>query len=147
MDRAAVAQDVTFEVVTQAPTEAIVALYEAGGWWKESAAARDVIPNMIRGSFVFMVARREGQIVGMGRAISDGASDAYIQDVVVLRELRGRGIGRELVKRLAQHCVDHRIAWVGLVAEPGTKAFYEELGFRPLEGYQPLLLSKSGGAQ
>jgi spermidine synthase len=137
-------QAVEYEAVTTAPEDAVVALYEAGGWWQESKKAREVIPRMIRGSFCFMLARAEGKIVGMGRAISDGASDAYIQDVVVLREFRGRGIGRELVRRLTAHCVEREIGWIGLVAEPGTGAFYEGLGYKPLAGYQPMLHGKKG---
>jgi spermidine synthase len=135
--------EIDFEVVTEAPVGAIVALYEAGGWWKESENARSVIPRMIRGSFCFMIARNGNEIIGMGRAISDGASDAYVQDVVVLPAFRGRGIGRELVKRLTAFCVERRLEWVGLIAEPGTTAFYEGLGYRPLPGYQPMLHGKS----
>jgi len=131
--------DVEYQVVASAPLEAIVELYEAAGWWKEDPAAREVIPRMIRGSFCFMVARLDGRIVGMGRAISDGASDAYIQDVTVLKPLRGRGIGREIVRRLTEECERARIGWIGLVAEPGTQAFYEGLGYHPLTGYQPML--------
>jgi len=129
---------IEYEVVSEAPLEAIVDLYRAGGWWKETKENRERIPRMIGGSFCFMVARSAGRIVGMGRAISDGASDAYIQDVVVLRELRGQGIGRELVRRLTEVCVERKLDWVGLIAEPGTTAFYERLGYRPLEGYQPM---------
>jgi len=29
--------------------------------------------------------------------------------------------------------------WIGLVAEPGTRAFYEPLGFRALAGHEPML--------
>lgn len=130
---------VRYEVVKSAPVEAIVALYEAGGWWKESAEWRAIIPRMIEGSFCFMVAREpDGRLVGMGRAISDGVSDAYIQDVVVLRTHRGRQIGAELVRRLAEHCAAHGISWIGLIAEPGTQPFYERLRFRPFAG-QPML--------
>src|SRR5277367_6530321 len=111
---------IEYEVVSEAPLEAIVDLYRAGGWWKETKENRERIPRMIGGSFCFMVARSAGRIVGMGRAISDGASDAYIQDVVVLRELRGQGIGRELVRRLTEVCVERKLDWVGLIAEPGT---------------------------
>ncbi|MGI5865212.1 MAG: GNAT family N-acetyltransferase [Myxococcales bacterium] len=132
--------EIEYQVVSEAPVEAIVALYEAGGWWQESPQWRAVIPQMIRGSFCFMVARsRDGRFVGMGRAISDGVSDAYIQDVVVLKEMRKRGIGRELVKRLAEYCAERGIGWIGLVAEPGTEAFYESIGFRALEGFKPML--------
>jgi ribosomal protein S18 acetylase RimI-like enzyme len=101
---------------------------------------RSVIPRMIAGSYCFMVARDStGRMVGMGRVLSDGVSDAYIQDVVVLKELRGYGVGRELVRRLVAYCSEHGIEWVGLIAEPGTEIFYQSLGFKRLEGFLPML--------
>ena len=134
---------IDYEAVTSAPIEEIVELYKAAGWWQESPEARAVIPSMIRGSFCFMVARSlEGRIVGMARVISDGCSDAYIQDVVVLASYRGRGVGRELVRRLTQFCVARKLAWIGLVAEPGTQGLYQELGYGPLIDYQPMLYGK-----
>jgi ribosomal protein S18 acetylase RimI-like enzyme len=87
---------------------------------------------MIQGSLCFMVARSlEGRIIGMARVISDGYSDAYIQDVVVLKSHRGQGIGQEMIRRLTQFCVDRKIGWIGLIAEPGPQEFYEELGYGP----------------
>jgi aralkylamine N-acetyltransferase len=136
-------RDVEYEVVTAAPVDEIVELYQSAGWWQESPEARAIIPSMIRGSLCFMVARSlEGRIIGMARVISDGFSDAYIQDVVILKAHRKQGIGRELVKRLVQFCVARKIAWIGLVAEPGTQHIYEELGFGPLTDYQPMLYGK-----
>lgn len=136
-------REVEYEIVSAAPIEEIVELYKAGDWWQESPESRDVIPGMIKGSLCFMVARSlEGRIVGMARVISDGCSDAYIQDVVVLKSHRGQGIGRELIRRLTQFCVARKIAWIGLIAEPGTQGFYEELGYGPLAGYQPMLHGK-----
>jgi aralkylamine N-acetyltransferase len=135
--------DIQYEIVTSVATEAVVDLYRAGGWWEESPAARAIIPQMIRGSFCFLVARApDGRVVGMGRAISDGVSDAYIQDVVVLREVRGRGIGREIVRRLTARCREAGLGWIGLIAEPDTQAFYTPLGFAPMTGYQPMLHGK-----
>jgi len=132
-------QEFVFEVVESAPTDTIVELYQAGRWWREDPAWRAAIPQMIRGSFCFLLAREAGgRIVGMGRVISDGVSDAYIQDVVVLEAFRGRGIGRELVRRLTERCLEARISWIGLVAEPGTQAFYEPMGFHALAGYLPM---------
>jgi aralkylamine N-acetyltransferase len=134
---------VEFEIVKAAPVEEIVELYRAGDWWQEGPDARNAIPSMIKGSFCFIVARAlDGKIIGMARVISDGCSDAYIQDVVVYKSYRGQGIGKELVRRLTQYCVDRKIGWIGLVAEPGTQAFYEELGYGPLVGYQPMLHGK-----
>jgi aralkylamine N-acetyltransferase len=136
-------REVEYEIVTSAPVEEIVELYKAGDWWQESPEARAVISGMIKGSLCFMVARAlDGRIVGMARVISDGFSDAYIQDVVVRKTHRGLGIGRELIKRLTQFCVLRKISWIGLIAEPGTQEFYEDLGYGPLVGYQPMLYGK-----
>jgi DNA phosphorothioation-dependent restriction protein DptG len=134
---------VEYEIVTVAPVDEIVELYKAGNWWQESSEARSVIPGMIKNSYCFMVARSlEGRIIGMARVISDGFSDAYIQDVVVLKEFRGQKIGHELILRLTQYCLERKISWIGLIAEPGTQELYEGLGFGPLTGYQPMLYGK-----
>ena len=136
---------IRYEVVTALPTEAVVELYQEGGWWKEVPSWRAAIPGMVRGSFCFMVARADdGRILGMARAISDGFSDAYVQDVVVRKSERGRGIGRELVRRVTAFCVDKGISWIGLVAEPGSGAFYEAIGYRAMEGHQPMLYGRQG---
>ncbi len=134
---------IAYEIVTRVPEDALVELYKAGHWWREDPAWRASLPELVRGSFCFLVARDEaGRFVGMGRALSDGVSDAYIQDVVVLETHRGRGIGGEIVRRLTERCVAAGIGWVGLVAEPGTERFYERLGFRVLAGHLPMLHRK-----
>jgi spermidine synthase len=108
---------IRYEFVTELPAETVVDLYREGGWWDERWS-RKAIPAMIRGSFACVVARdAAGDAVGMGRAISDGASDAYIQDVVVRRDLRGRGIGAEIVRRLTAQCRSRGLDWIGLVGD------------------------------
>jgi GNAT superfamily N-acetyltransferase len=127
--------DTEIRLVDDWPTEEIVELYKAGGWWKPSYDASQ-IPNLISGSFAFAVAvdMATGRAVGMGRCLSDGVSDAWIQDVVVLPSHRGRGIGRKVIKALLDNCIKRRLQWIGLVAEPGTGEFYIPLGFKVLPG-------------
>ena len=110
------------------PDAEIVNLYKEGGWWLEHYTA-DGLEGLIKGSFAFAVAIDEatGQAVGMGRAISDGVSDAWLQDIVVHRDYRGKGLGRAIIKKLLEHCMSHGLVWVGLVAEPGTMDFYKPL--------------------
>lgn len=132
-------EDIKISIVDQWPLDDIVALYRSGGWWKESYD-KSLLKPMIEGSFAFAVALdREKRAVGMGRAISDGVSDAYIQDVVVLREYRGRGIGSEIIARLCTYCKNRGLVWIGLIAEPGTRKFYQRIGFDPMEGHVPML--------
>lgn len=137
--------------VESLPIDDVVALYRSAGWWKEGENP-DGIPDALRGSFAVAAAYRDGALVGMARVLSDGHSDAYIQDVVVLAAHRGAGIGSALVAFCRDLCMAHGIRWVGLIGEPGTQAFYRRLGFSPMEGYVPMLHRpgehrSEGGAQ
>ena len=125
------------------PEDDIVDLYKAGGWWKD-AYTKSGISRLIAGSFGFAVAVEltSGKAVGMGRIISDGVSDAYIQDVVVLQEYRSHNVGKQLVQALIEYCLSRKLLWLGLIAEPGTDSFYVPLGFRTMERYIPMLYHK-----
>lgn len=72
---------------------------------------------------------KEGQLIGFGRATSDGALSATIWDVAVSPVWQRGGIGRGLVERLTASLVDEGIPVVTLYAEPGVVGLYEKLGF------------------
>jgi len=118
----------------------IANLYRAGGWWKEEYDPEE-LPRLIKGSFLFAVAVniKTGRAVGMGRVISDGVSDGYIQDLVVLPEYRKTGIGTQIVSTLVKKCIELGISWIGLIAEPDTEKFYLPFGFHSMEGHTPLI--------
>lgn len=128
---------VDIKLVSAWPSEEIVELYRAGGWWRESYDPSH-IPALIRESAAFAVAVHEGRAVGMGRLISDGVSDAYIQDLVVLPAFRKYGIGKRIVQTLLNHCRKRGIVWIALIAEPGRRAFFSSLGFEEMKGHIPM---------
>jgi len=118
----------------------IVTLYKAGGWWKQSYD-KSMINLMISGSFKFAVVidTETEKTIGMGRVISDGVSDAYIQDVIILPEYRGKGFGTKLVDYLIKQCLSKGIVWIGVIAEPGSDKLYQGLGFKPMKDHIPML--------
>ena len=134
-----VGDDIAIQLVHAWDEAEIANLYRAGGWWKEEYDQKE-LPRLIRGSFLFAVAvdRKTGHAVGMGRVISDGVSDGYIQDLVVLPEYRKTGIGAQIVATLVKKCLEQGISWIGLIAEPDTEKFYLPFGFHPMEGHVPL---------
>ena len=133
---------IQIEIIKSAPTASIIALHKAGGWWEESAENRAVVPVIVRKSFAFAVAKTaRGKIVGMGRVISDGCSDGYIQDVAVLDDWRGQGIGQSIIKSLTDHCTRKGLSWIGLVAKPGTSGFYRKIGFKSQKGFNLMLFT------
>lgn len=131
------------KVVRNADLEQIMALYKDAGWWNESFGNGEFIPQIIRRSTVFVAAYEGTQIVGMGRAISDGVSDAYIQDVVVLRSHRGQGIGKMLVLEIVRRLKKRGIDWIGLISTPGSEGFYRSMGFEVMPSHSPMLLLPS----
>ena len=137
-------------------------LYMESNWWSENndLVDPDLINKIIQGSFCFAVASIEiehnsttpnpsnlegryyDKIIGMGRAISDGVCDAYIQDVAVLPEFRGNGIGVLIMDELIFYLKSKKINWITLISEPKAVSFYERYGFSLMKDYVPFTLKK-----
>ena len=130
---------IEIKIVDSWPDHEIVELYKVGGWWKDRYNSSG-LEHLIKGSFAFAVAveKSSGKAIGMGRIISDGVSDAYIQDLVVLPEHRDKGIGQEIVRTLLDYCTSKKILWIGLIAEPDQDGFYSNLGFKPMKKHIPM---------
>ena len=120
----------------------IIALYRMQGWWSKDTDDHDLVACITAGSHCFLVAMEGGEIIGMGRAISDRASDAYIQDVTVHHSHRGRGIGTNILKKIVARLHADGLQWIGMIAEKGSSDFYRHLGFNQMPDATPMLLKK-----
>jgi len=135
-----VLQNIEIRHVESWNVDEIADLYRAGGWWKEEWDPEGIRP-LITGSLVFAVAidDKTSRTVGMGRLISDGVSDGYIQDLVVHPQYRKCGVGSRLVSLLVAEGKARGLGWIGLIAEPGSEHFYRSLGFQPMQGHIPMI--------
>ncbi|MCP4721765.1 MAG: GNAT family N-acetyltransferase [Desulfobacteraceae bacterium] len=132
---------IEIRLIKTASLDALVLLYKDAGWWKDSyGEAPEFLHRIVADSAIFVGAFANKKMIGMGRALSDLASDAYIQDVAVLKEFQGRGIGKKIIQTLITGLKKSGVDWIGLIAQPGTTDFYEKLGFQLLEGHVPLKL-------
>jgi len=119
--------------------EQILTLYKAESWWITSSDDTGLARQIVSGSHCFLVVKEGKKVVGMGRAISDGVSDAYIQDVAVEASLRGRGIGSKIIRKLLERLNHDGVNWVGLIAERGSHEFYRQLGFDIMPDSTPMV--------
>lgn len=94
-------------------------------------AARDALPNSLYG----VVVECAGEAIGMGRVVGDGAIFYYLQDVAVMPEHQGKGVGRRIVSQMVEHIkrVAPEKAFIGVFAAAGREAFYERYGFKDWE--------------
>jgi len=117
----------------------IIALYRQAGWWAELEEDYVLLARLVRQSYCFAVAVADGRIIGMGRAISDGVSDAYVQDVTVDEAWRRLGVGTRIVASIVNYLQANGINWIGLIAERGSAPFYGQFGFKKMEHALPMV--------
>ncbi|MGP9536534.1 GNAT family N-acetyltransferase [Brachybacterium sp. AOP43-C2-M15] len=105
-----------------------LALYDAVGWsaYTEDPAA---LERSLAGSAHVVTARRDGELVGLARVLSDRATVAYLQDVLVHPDVQRAGLGARLVDAALEPFAAVRQQVLLTDAEPGQRAFYESLGF------------------
>lgn len=70
-------------------------------YWSQGIA-RNTLERAIKNSLCFGVFFR-GQQVGFARIVSDKATFAYLCDVFILPDLRGRGLSKWLVQTIVNH--------------------------------------------
>ena len=93
-------------------------------------AEPDAHKKSFENSHVTVFIRREGQLIGFGRAISDGVFQTAIYDVVILPEYQAQGIGAIIIKTIMGKLSDCNFI---LYAAPGKEGFYQTLGFRKMK--------------
>ncbi|MFK4168328.1 GNAT family N-acetyltransferase [Paenibacillus lautus] len=104
------------------------ALYASLGWNAIHLSVTEL--NMMCLNSWYAVYAFEGQkLVGMGRVISDGVITGVICGLGVHPDYQSRGIGRQILQRLVEHCEKSRV-FPQLMCEEGLEPYYEKLGFQ-----------------
>ena len=118
--------DTTLTAATPADWPALRALYAPGGLSSEHLARS--------GAGVWIVARRQGVIVGAGEILQTGRR-WEMANVVVSAGARRRGVGAALVNRLLEEAAARGARQVELLMPEdadGARRLYRRAGFRPL---------------
>lgn len=69
------------------------------------------------------------RMIGFARAVTDDCSFAYLADVYVLPDFRGRGLGLEIVREMVENGPYARVRW--LLHTRDAHGLYEKVGFGP----------------
>lgn len=106
----------------------ILALYESVGW-TNYVERPDMLERAYENSLIILGAYADERLVGIIRAVGDGASVVFIQDVIVAPEYQRRGIGTAMMKRVMERFAG--VYQLELMTDdtPKTAAFYKSLGF------------------
>jgi GNAT superfamily N-acetyltransferase len=84
-----------------------------------------------------------GELIGAGRAITDGVRYSVIFDVVLLPEYQGRGIGKQIMDFLADRSKARAIL---LYTVPEREGFYAKLGYRKMKTAMAVPMTETFGS-
>ena len=101
-----------------------------GTYWN-GGVPEDVLGQAQLGSAAWIVARDGDAVVATARAVSDGAKYAYVMDVCVREDRRGRGLGKQLIALLLDHPAVRTCRRVELHTKDAMPV-YEHFGFGPM---------------
>ena len=113
----------------------------AGVNWKPLSRAQAELA--LKNSICIIAAYMDGIPVGMGRLVGDGAVICYVQDLIVLPDYQGHGVGSKVLYALRDYVeqlrLNHTEMMFCLMCAKGRESFYEKHGFtaRPTEQLGP----------
>ena len=107
--------------------DAVWAFLSTAAYWGRERS-REVVERQIAGAARVVGLYREGREVGFARVVSDERL-AYLADVYVLAEQRGRGLGTELVRAAVDEGPHRHLRW--LLHTMDAHGLYEKFGFGP----------------
>lgn len=105
----------------------VVCQFILDSYWGKSLNRDQIIKSFNLSSCVGLLLN--GQQVGFARAISDGATSAYLKDFIVLDAFQRRGFGRLLMQGLLKH-PDLKEVPSWYLGTKDAHDFYESLGFK-----------------
>ncbi len=120
--------------------EAYLAL-RAGVHWKKLSRAQAEVA--LKNSICVIAAYMDDTPVAMGRLVGDGAIICYVQDLIVLPDYQGNGIGSKVLLALRSYVeqlrLNHTEMMLCLMCAKGRESFYNKHGFaaRPTDSLGP----------
>ena len=104
--------------------KALSDLRESVGWNR----MEEEYGNPLMTSYYHIAVYDKDKMIGYIDCVSNGVTDAYIQDLMVHPEYQGKGIGTELMKQMIAYLKEKRIYMISVVYEESLKPFYEKFG-------------------
>lgn len=96
------------------------------------------VEQALENDLLDVVAVANNEVIGMGRLVGDGVMYWYLQEIIVLPEYQGKGIGTSIVNHLLEYIKNNTsegdFTCVGLTAAEGKETFYERFGFKKSNG-------------
>ncbi len=104
-------------------------LRQAVGWNRMEA---DLADASLRNAFQ-LCCMKDGVLIGYAAVVSNGVTDAYIQDVMIHPDWQRQGIGTMLMEQVLGRLRQEGIYMVSVIyGDPALRTLYERFGFQTM---------------
>lgn len=110
----------------------VLELYKSVGW-SAYYDRPDTLRQAFSHSLCILGAYAGEKLVGLVRAVGDGATIVFLQDILVHPAYQRQGIGTQLIGELLDRYRHVRQLHLLTDDQPGTVGFYKAVGFTPVE--------------
>lgn len=126
---------ITYKQDSQLDFQAVLDLYDSVGWTGYTNRP-DMLHQALEHSLFVLAAFDGNRLVGLLRAVGDGHSIVFIQDILVLPTYQRQGIGRHLLEQAIAHFPE--IYQLHLLTDntEKTRSFYEAIGFTAVDSLE-----------
>ena len=104
------------------------ALYQQE-WWTKGRSIEDAEKCILGSQVCVGIVSETDELVAFARVITDYVFKAFIFDVIVRHDARGRGLGNELLSLIASHQRLESVRHFELYCLPEMMAFYSKHGY------------------
>ena len=105
--------------------KALADLRESVGWSRMEKEYGDLSIS----SYYHIAVYEDEKLIGYIDSVSNGVTDAYIQDLMVCPDHQGKGIGTELMNKMIRYLKEKHICMISVIYEEGLEPFYDKFGF------------------
>ena len=109
----------------------ILPLYASVGWTAYTDHP-ELLQKGFENSMLTLAAYKDDQLLGIIRAVGDGHTIVFVQDILVFPEHQRKGIGSALLQAILDRYSHVRQIELATDNTPKTIAFYKSMGFREM---------------
>ena len=116
---------ISYQISCPVDSKQIADLRRSVGW----NAMMDCYNTSLRNSYFYLCCFDNEELVGFLDVVSNGVTDAYIQDVIVRPSHQGNGIGTHMIEMAVKRLKDNRVYAISVLFDEKLKDFYAKFGF------------------
>ncbi len=107
------------------PAKALADLRASVGWSRMESEYKSPLLT----SYYHIAVYEYEKLIAYIDSVSNGVTDAYIQDLMVSPEHQGKGIGTALMNKMIKYLKEKHIYMISVVYDESLKPFYQRFGF------------------